>query len=130
MNIIEVYVSLATWSILYMIVHEMLHYVSARLLGYRARMYIASDGILPSLSVRVYGDPQGLRRIVILYSPYLFNVAAIVAANTLPLKLIAIFTLPNILLEEGRNTMLTSMAAAMGIITAIALVGNGLRIVN
>ncbi|BES81387.1 hypothetical protein PABY_09540 [Pyrodictium abyssi] len=104
--------------------------MSARLLGYRARMYIASDGILPSLSVRVDGDPQGLRRIVILYSPYLFNVAAIVAASTLPLKLIAIFTLPNILLEEGRNTMLTSMAAAMGIITAIALVGNGLRIVN
>ncbi|HIQ23601.1 MAG TPA: hypothetical protein EYH50_00960 [Pyrodictium delaneyi] len=130
MNIIEVYASLAAWSILYMVIHEMLHYASARLLGYRVHMYIASDGILPSLSVRVHGDPQGFRRVVILYSPYLFNIAAIVTASTLPLKLIALFTLPNILLEENRNKMLTSMAAAIGIITAIALASSGPQIVN
>ena len=112
MNLLGVYASIAVWSILYMVVHELLHYTSAILLGYKSRLYIASDGILPSLAVKVEGEPQGLKRAIILYSPYLFNVIVIFSVATLPLKLIALLTLPNMLLEERRSALSTSIAAA------------------
>ena len=111
MNLADIILATMMSALLYSIVHELIHYIAALTLGYSARLYIASDGILPSPAVEIENEPQGINKAIILYSPYIFNLAVLVIVNTVPLRLIALLTLPNILLEERRSILRTTIAA-------------------
>ncbi|KSW12293.1 hypothetical protein CF15_05980 [Pyrodictium occultum] len=121
------YLSLAFWAAAYMTMHELLHYAAARLLGYSARFSIDTDGMLPSPSVFIEDEIQGVRRMAVLYAPYIFNMAAIVAPAPLPLRLIALLTLPNAVLEERRSRssamLATSITAATALLAATYFAG-------
>ena len=85
--------------IAYLVLHETLHYIAARMLGYTAELSLASDSLLPSPSVTVHDSPSGWRRLAILYSPYVLNVVFMLSGVYVA-KLIGLLTLPNVLLEE------------------------------
>ena len=62
MNLADIILATMMFALLYSmystIVHELIHYVAALMLGYNARPYIASDGILPSPAVEIKNEPQ------------------------------------------------------------------------
>ncbi|ALL01146.1 hypothetical protein Pyrde_1098 [Pyrodictium delaneyi] len=126
MNLADIILATIMSALLYSVVHELIHYVTALMLGYNARLYIASDGILPSPAVEIKNEPQGVNKAIILYSPYIFNLIVLVTVNTVPLRLIALLTLPNILLEERRSILRTTIVA-IGISMLILFIGkNGI----
>jgi len=112
----------AGYTLLYMLVHELLHYIAAVAVGAPARLGLSTDSIAPSLSVRITDSVEGVRRLVILYAPYTFNILAIIFAPY-ALKIIAILTLPNILLEcetlRGKVTLALALAAEAVLAAAV-----------
>ncbi len=99
---------------LYMAIHESSHYIATRLVGCSARLGTGSDSLLASPAV-IVSNCRGLqpwRRMVILYAPYVANIALLLGSGWMPLRVVALLTLPNLLLENGRDRRRLFAAAA------------------
>jgi len=92
-------VAIIVWPLLYLLLHELMHYFVARVLGFRAYMQMSSDGVFLSPSIYVEGDVDGVYKYAILYSPYIINVLFLFMNNCF-VKMMGLLTLPNIVLEE------------------------------
>ena len=117
---IGIALSIASWTILYLLAHEAAHAIAAKALGYNVRVGLASDGYMLSPSIKVEGCVNGYRRLVILYAPYLINISMILLCrNPIP-RLIALLTLPNVLLEDDRlRERLVVLAYAIEVVTIL-----------
>lgn len=89
--------------LVYLILHEFVHLVAARLLGLSARIYLSSDSVLPSLGVNVAGEVNGANRYLVLYSPYVINIAMLLSGGNCFIKVFSLLTLTNAILEEENN---------------------------
>ncbi len=89
--------------LVYLILHEFVHFVAARLLGLSARIYLSSDSVLPSLGVNVAGEVNGANRYLVLYSPYVINIAMLLSGGNCFIKVFSLLTLTNAILEEENN---------------------------
>lgn len=97
---------------LYVIIHEIVHAISAYILGCKVKPIISSDGVLPSLGLKVSNNcDTTVKKVMVLYAPYLTNILAIMAALlglypsslksfSLVFTIIAVTTLPAMLLED------------------------------
>ncbi len=72
---------------------------------------ISRDGVAPSPAVHIEGC-RGHGSEMVLYAPYIVNLALAVAAP-LPLRVIALLTLPNALLEDEKRRSPTRLATAV-----------------
>lgn len=117
-------INAAAAAALYVAIHEFSHYIATRLVGCSARLGTGSDSLLASPSV-IVGECKGLqpwRRVLILYAPYVANIALLLGSGWLPLRAVAVLTLPNLLLENGRDKRRLFAAAAACLALAAWLV--------
>ena len=89
--------------LIYLILHEFVHFAAARLLGLGARIYLSSDSVLPSLGVSIAGEVNGANRYLVLYSPYVINIVMLLSGGNCFIKIFSLLTLTNALLEEENN---------------------------
>ncbi len=89
--------------LIYLILHEFVHFAAARLLGLSACIYLSSDSVLPSLGVNVVGEVSGVNRYLVLYSPYVINIAMLLSGGNCFIKVFSLLTLTNAVLEEENN---------------------------
>jgi hypothetical protein len=114
---VRTFISTILCTLAYMIIHELIHYFTAVILGLSAQFGLSTDSLLPSPSVKIKEHVGGIRKIAILYAPYLFNIIAILL-GPIPLRLVALFTLPNIMLEDNiaRNKLTVFTALAVEVV--------------
>ena len=104
----------------YLIMHEFIHFVAARLLGLSARIYLSSDGILPSLGVDIVEEVNGASRYLVLYSPYVINIIIFLTNSNCFIKVFSLLTLANAVLEEENNRQFR-LIIALGILVLMIL---------
>ncbi len=110
-------------AVIYAMLHELLHAVAAFAVGAHPRLALSRDGLIPSPSIYVEDKEVSAReRLLILYAPYVLNILLFVLhAVPLPLRLIALLTFPNALLEtEQRRPARLAAAAALLLVAASA----------
>ncbi len=109
----KAFTSVTIYAVLYLFLHELGHYIAALAVGLQPRFGLSTDGVVPSPSVKINGNVDGGKRLLILYAPYIINIVLLLFAP-LPLRLVALFTLPNILLEdEARRSERFKVALAL-----------------
>ncbi|RUM47320.1 MAG: hypothetical protein DSY37_02725 [Hyperthermus sp.] len=115
--ILEVFLVMSWYALL----HELIHYLASRMLGYEARLSVMRDGFLPSLAVKVEGRVDDwLHRLLILYSPYLLNVLMI-ATGSFIVKAAGLLTLPNAIVEDSDSKTRVKLAVAVAALSLLAL---------
>ncbi len=80
---------------------------------------ISRDGLAPSPAVHIEGC-SGYGSAAVLYAPYIVNLV-LVAAAPLPLRVVALLTLPNALLEDENRRSPARLALAALLEAALAL---------
>lgn len=108
--------------LMFIVLHETLHYVAARLLGLRAYFMLGTDGLLKSPSVFI--DDYGvdlLKRSFILYFPYVLNILMLFS-NDCFIKIFGILTMPNAFLEYEENRKRRLIIAILVFILLIGIV--------
>ncbi|BEP17610.1 hypothetical protein PYJP_09620 [Pyrofollis japonicus] len=106
----------------FIVLHEMLHYAAARLLGLKAYFTIGTDGLLRSPSVFVDDYNVDLfKRSFILYFPYILNILMLFS-NDCFIKIFAILTMPNAFLEYEQNRKHGLVVAALVLVVLISIV--------
>ncbi len=96
--------------LVYVVFHESMHIVWALIFGYKIKLGIRSDGVLPSLAIEIRPEVKNrIDRIIILYSPYVMSPIIFFLSNFLNdvmskvLKAIILIGMANIVLEEQAN---------------------------
>ena len=104
----ESFIISATITFFYGLLHELIHYTTARFTGCNARLILVTKCLIPSIGLDIRGQcskHSGL----ILYSPYILNMAMIgfgllslwkESIVSRLLFVIGLVTLPNMFLEE------------------------------
>ncbi len=107
---------------IYAILHELTHYGVARILGFRPRLVLTIDGLLPSFSVHVPNTPElkQLRKYAILYSPYIINFVYFLIGDKVG-KMIGLTLLANVIIED-EGYRLRKLAVALILIVIISFV--------
>jgi len=123
LNLTVLIMQLVLTAALYTVIHEGLHYIASRLVGCRA-VFRLNNYILvsPSIHVTCDGEVSAVSRVAILYSPYIANMLLLLFSPWHIARLMALFTLPNALLESQRSPSRLALAvmAAAVIILAVA----------
>ncbi|GEM_PF-6711022 len=111
-------------ALLYLILHEAAHYAASMLAGCSASLKRSTDGLVasPGLSVTCGGHSQ-IRIAIILYAPYVVNLFLLFLSRWPALRLIALLTLPNALLEESRGPLRVGAAVALAGVLAVLAAG-------
>ncbi len=109
----------------YAVAHELLHYLVALLLGYSARISITRH-IVPCLCVKIRDDIPLPQKCLILFTPYVLNAALLImplhSLGLVMLKIIAVLTLPNIVLEfDSLRNKLGVLSASYMAVMLLAL---------
>ncbi len=108
---------------IYAMLHELLHAVAALAVGAHPKLVLSRDGLIPSPSIYIEDEEISAReRLLILYAPYVLNILLLVLHGVpIPLRLIALLTFPNALLEtEQRRPARLAAAAALLLVAASA----------
>lgn len=114
--------NLLAMMITYVILHELTHYTVARILGFKPRLVLAIDGLLPSFSIYVPNTPElsSLRKYAVLYSPYIINLIYILMGDKVE-KLIGLTLFANIVVED-EGCKPRKLAVALILVAIIFLV--------